>query len=98
MAEKFILLCGCGWKRVSDLSDKDLTEIKNDTLSSKKFRCPLCGFTVTPRKAKDPQADMDRIQKDKETAEENKKWLEDSLKRQNEFMKEIEHAEEDNDQ
>lgn len=99
MTEKFLLLCGCGWKSISDLKGEvGAVEINNDTLSSRKFRCPSCGFAVTPRKTKDPQAELDRARKDVEIAEENKRWLEDSVEKQIEFIKEMKDGEEDNDQ
>jgi hypothetical protein len=99
MGEKLILLCNCGWKRLDELDGmNDLLELKNDTLSSRKFRCPCCGFAVTPRRVKDPQLDVDRIKKEIEIGEENKKWLEDSMEIQNKFMKELRDAEENNDQ
>lgn len=99
MTEKFMLLCNCGWKKISDLKgDVGAVELKNDTLSNRKFRCPRCGFAVTPRKTKDPQFDLDRAKKDMETENQNKKWLEESVEKQIEFIKEMQHGEEDNNQ
>lgn len=98
MNEKFLFLCGCGRKSVSGLEDSGMVEIKNDTLSNRKFRCPSCGFAITPRKTKDPQADIERFRKEKEMAEETKKWLEDSVERQVNFIKEMRDGEEDSDQ
>lgn len=98
MNEKFIFLCGCGWKSVSCLEDSGIVEIKNDTLSNRKFRCPSCGFAITPRKTKDPQADIEKAIKEKEMAEETKRWLEDSVQRQVNFIKEMIDGEEDSDQ
>jgi hypothetical protein len=99
MSEKFLLLCGCGWKRISDLKeDIGIVELKNDTLSARKFRCPSCGFAVTPRKTKDPQLELDRARRDREMAEENRRWLDESTEKQAEFIKEMKDAEEDSDQ
>lgn len=99
MSEKFLLLCGCGWKMISDLKGEvGAVELRNDTLSSRKFRCPSCGFAITPRKTEDPQADMDRKKKDQSMAEENKRWLEESVEKQAKFIKEMRDGEEDNDQ
>lgn len=98
MAEKFILLCGCGWKKISDLnSENGAYEIKNDTMSPRKFRCPSCGFAITPRKTNDPQSELDRAKRDADMEEENKKWLKDSVERQTIFVKEIKDAEEADD-
>lgn len=93
-----IFLCGCGWKLVSDIEGSGLIELKNDTLSNRKFRCPLCGFAITPRKTKDPQSEIEKSRIEKEMIEDNKRWLEDSLKKQAEFIKEIKDGEEDSDQ
>lgn len=98
MAEKFILLCGCGWKMVSDLNNTGLHELKNDTMSARKFRCPSCGFAVCPRKIKDPQAELERKKLDDRIAEENRSWLEESKKAQEQFLKETQDGEEDNPQ
>jgi hypothetical protein len=99
MIEKFLLLCNCGWKKISDLKgDIGAVEIKNDTLSARKFRCPSCGFAVAPRKIKDPQLELDRANKDKEMIDENKKWLEESIEKQSKFIKEMQDGEEDSDQ
>lgn len=98
MAEKSILLCGCGWKRISDLSDGDLLELKNDTMSSRKFRCPKCGFAVTPRPAKDPQSELEDRLAERKTQDEYAEWLEESARAREEFLKEIGRGEEDNDQ
>lgn len=98
MAEKHILLCGCGWKRVSDLSDGDLFELKNDTMSARKFRCPKCGFAVAPRKAKDPQSELERKLVEQKIQNDYAKWLEESARDREEFLKEIGRGEEDNDQ
>jgi len=99
MNDKFILLCNCGWKAISDLRDDiGIVELKNDTLSSRKFRCPSCGLAITPRKMKDPQSELDRERMDHEMAEENKKWLEESIEKQAKFIQEMKDGEEDNDQ
>ena len=99
MNDKFILLCQCGWKRITDLSgEAPALELKNDTLSGRKFRCPSCGMAVAPRKTKDPQAKIDMSRMEAEAEEENRRWLEDSLERQHDFIREIRSEEEDHDQ
>lgn len=98
MAEKYILLCGCGWKRISDLSDGDLFKLKNDTMSSRKFRCPGCGFAVTPRPAKDPQSELEDRLAEQKARDDYARWLEESARDREEFLKEIGRGEEDNDQ
>jgi len=98
MSEKFLLICDCGWKRTSNLDGfKDVVEIKNDTMSSRKFRCPHCGLAMTPKKVKDPQSEFEKIKKEREVEEENKRWIEESIRKQATFMKDIINAEEDND-
>lgn len=99
MPEKFMLLCTCGWKRVSALDSlEDVVELHNDTLGARKFRCPSCGFAVTPRKSKDPQSEVDKLRLEQEMERENRRWLEDSAEKQVKFIKEMESAEKDNDQ
>jgi hypothetical protein len=91
----FILMCGCGWKKTTDLKDKNIHELKNDTMSSRKFRCPSCGKAVTPRHAKDPQSELDARIRSEKIAEDNRRWLADSLKAQEKFLKETDGGEED---
>lgn len=93
MPDLFIFLCNCGWRKVSQIENCGLLELKNDTLSSRKFRCPSCGFSITPFKTKDPQYEINKKNIEKEIEEENKKWLEESSEKQAEFVKEIENAE-----
>lgn len=86
---KKILLCSwCGWKRISDLNDTDLKELKNDTLSSRKFRCQKCGRGVAPRPIKDPQKELELKNQETTIEQENKKWIEEILQFQEEFRKE----------
>lgn len=81
-----LFLCeACGWKAVSDEKNTNLTPLKNDTLSSKKYRCPGCGRALTPRNCKDPQGDLNQKIKSEQAKEDNKKWLEESLTFQKEF-------------
>lgn len=94
MASFFMLLCGCGWKKTTDLKNEELYELKSDTMSSRKFRCPSCGMAVTPRPAKDPQSELDARIRNEKIVEENKRWLEESAKDQEEFLKETKDAEE----
>jgi predicted RNA-binding Zn-ribbon protein involved in translation (DUF1610 family) len=89
MAKKYILLCqSCSWKIVSDLSDSGLHELKNDSMSSRKFRCPNCGRAVVPRGVSDPQKEQDRKAESERLKEENKKWMEENIRFQNNFVKE----------
>lgn len=95
---KAMLLCNCGWKKVCEIDKcEDLIEIKNDTLGKKKFRCPSCGFAITPTKTKDPQQEIENLRIEKKIEKENEKWLEESIEKQNKFIKEIENAKENND-
>lgn len=96
MAERRLLICECGWKRITDLSDPDLYELKSDTMSSRKFRCRSCGKAVTPRKIQDPQSEVDRKRREEELAEENRRWMEESIAAKERFMKEIADGQEDN--
>lgn len=89
-SEKYILICAsCSWKLVSDLSDLNLYELKSDTMSSRKFRCPGCGRAISPRRADDPQSQQDDKAQSQRMIEENKKWIEENIKFQEEFAKEI---------
>lgn len=86
---KYILLCEfCSWKTISDLTDTSLYELKSDTLSNKKYRCPKCGRAVAPRKCKDPQAEIDRAKRDEKIKLDNKKWMEESVEFQKGFLEE----------
>lgn len=96
MAGKFLLLCGCGWKMISDLSETGLYEVRNHTMGPRKFRCPSCGFAVTPRPAKDPQSEADSKAADARAAEENKRWLEESARERIKFMEKVKDEQEDN--
>lgn len=89
-SDKYILICNsCSWKLISDLKDSNLYELKSDTLSSKKFRCPTCGRAVCPRAAADPQREQDNKANSEKMIEENKKWMQENIKFQEEFEKEI---------
>lgn len=94
---KSILLCDCGWK---DILNSDLVgapkELNNDTMSSRKFRCPRCGFAVTPRPAADPQSELRIKLEEDRIAEENKRWLKESELKTKEFMEKIRNGKEDN--
>lgn len=94
---KSILLCECGWKKIlgEDLVDSPMA-LRNDTLSAKKFRCPSCGFAITPRPAGDPQSELDRRLREEKIAEENRRWLEESKRSTKEFMEKIKDGKEDN--
>lgn len=89
MAErKSLVLCEyCGWKRVCDPENPGIPALDNDTLSSKKLRCPGCGRGVTPRPAADPQSDLDRKAKDDRAKAEYDSWMEKSVEFQRSFLK-----------
>lgn len=89
MSNKYILLCDyCSWKTVSSTDDIKIQQIKNDTLSCKKFRCPNCGRAISPKKIKDPQRDLEKLEEEKRSQEENKKWIDESMNFQINFNKE----------
>ncbi|NBT57282.1 hypothetical protein EBT16_00700 [bacterium] len=91
---KVIVLCSaCGWKRISDRDDVGLCELNNDSLSSKKYRCPGCGRAVSPRKFSDPQGDQDRKNKEESIKKNEEKWRQENLDFHARFMEEAEHAE-----
>jgi DNA-directed RNA polymerase subunit RPC12/RpoP len=88
---KYILFCDyCGYKIISDLKNLDLYELKNDTLSGKKYRCKNCGRAISPRKFKDPQKDLEKKQEEERIDQENKIWLQSSIDFQANFLKENE--------
>ena len=88
MSKKILLCSWCGWKRISDLTDPDLKELKNDTMSSRKFRCLKCGRGIAPRPIKDPQKELELKNKETNIKEENKKWIDEVLQFQDDFRKE----------
>jgi|688.fasta_scaffold111793_4 hypothetical protein len=89
MSKKRIVLCDyCGWKKVCDPDESGLHELKSDTLSNKKFRCPGCGRAISARPFKDPQGEADRKSQETKMEEENKKWIEEHIQFQEKFLKE----------
>lgn len=87
--KKSIILCEyCGWKRVCDPDSSGLHELKSDSMSARKFRCPGCGRAIVPRSAPDPQADVERQAKEERTKSEYEAWMERSLDFQRNFLKE----------
>jgi len=85
-----IFLCqACGWKRVSDLDNSGLTELGNDTMSARKFRCPKCGRAIAPRQAPDPQSDIDLKAKEERTKSENEAWMLQHTEFQKSFLEEL---------
>jgi hypothetical protein len=92
---KSILLCQhCGWKRVCDPDAPGLLELKNDSMSSRKFRCPGCGRAIAPRKHPDPQSEVDRKIKDARMKEENEAFIKSAIDFSANFAKESEDANE----
>ncbi|NDD53769.1 hypothetical protein EBZ39_07805 [bacterium] len=91
---KVIVLCSsCGWKRITDGDKIGLAELKNDSLSSKKYRCPGCGRGVSPRKFSDPQEEQDRKNKEEIMKKNEEKWRQENLDFHVRFMEEAENAE-----
>lgn len=91
MSKKILLCSWCNWKRISDLNDPDLKELKNDSMSARKFRCPKCGRGVAPRPIKDPQKELELKNQETTIQQENKKWIEEIVQFQEEFRKEKDH-------
>lgn len=90
---KVIILCSsCGWKRIAEGADTGLVEIKNDSLSSKKYRCPGCGRAISPRKFSDPQEEQDRRNEEEKMRKNEEKWRQENLDFRARFM-ETDHAE-----
>lgn len=88
---KYILFCDyCSWKLISDLKNLDLHELKNDTMSCRKYRCKNCGRAVVPRKFKDPQKDLEKKQQEERIEKENETWLQNNIDFQVNFLKENE--------
>jgi hypothetical protein len=89
MSKKCVLICDfCNWKSICDFENINLYELKNDTLSNKKYRCPNCGRAITPRKTKDPQSDIEKNNEENKIKEEDEKWIQDNIKFQINFKKE----------
>jgi ribosomal protein S27AE len=88
---KYILLCDyCGWKVISDFKKTNIYELKNDTLSNKKYRCEKCGRGVCLRKFQDPQSELDKkIQEDK-IKKETEEWIIKNMDYRKNFLKDIE--------
>ena len=87
--KKSIILCEyCGWKRVCDPDSSGLHELKSDSMSGRKFRCPGCGRAIVPRPAPDPQSDVERQTKEERSKSEYEAWMERSLDFQRNFLKE----------
>lgn len=86
--EMRIALCEfCGWKRVFPAGDPSVRVSANDTMSSKKTKCPKCGRSVTPRKFPNPQGEADTAAKEQRNKLENEAWLERSAEYQREFIR-----------
>lgn len=81
-----LFLCEpCGWKKVCNLEMSGLKEMSNDSMSSRKFRCPSCGRGISPRKLSDPQGELDRREKEEAMKSEYKDWLDKSMEFQAKF-------------
>lgn len=93
-SKKVIILCShCSWKRVCDVDDIGLHELKNDSMSSRKFRCPGCGRAVAPRKFPDPQREMELAAKEERVKAENEAFMAQHAEFQKNFLKNVEENE-----
>jgi hypothetical protein len=93
-SKKVILLCShCSWKRVCEIDDCGLYELKSDSMSARKFRCPGCGRAIVPRKFPDPQKDLERAAREERIRSENEAFLIDHEEFQKKFVKEVEDNE-----
>ena len=89
-SNKVMLLCShCSWKKVCELENTGLYELKSDSMSSRKYRCPQCGRAIAPRKFPDPQSDADRIEYENRIKAENESFLEENAEFQKNFLKEV---------
>lgn len=88
MPERYLIfLCSsCGWKRVSAEGQSGLVELANDSMSSKKFRCPSCGRGIAPRKFSNPQADVERVASEEAAKSEHERWLDMTMDYQRSFL------------
>jgi transposase len=83
----FIFLCSsCGWKKVCGMDDSGLREVSNDTISSRKFRCPSCGRAISPKKFPNPQSEMDKTAAEKSMKLELEAWMAESAEFQSKFI------------
>ena len=93
-SKKVILLCShCSWKRVCEIEDAGVYELKSDSMSSRKFRCPGCGRAIAPRNFPDPQKDLDIEAREERIKSENEAFLVDHEEFQKKFVKEVEENE-----
>jgi DNA-directed RNA polymerase subunit RPC12/RpoP len=84
-----IVLCQyCGWKFVGDVENSGLVELKNDTMSSKKYRCQGCGRGVVSRFAKDPQQEVDRKIEEEKMNQEKQNWIQENIDFRSKFLEE----------
>lgn len=82
-----IMLCDfCGWKFVGNPEKSGTRASRNDSLSSEKYKCLQCGRCITPRKAPDPQKELDSKKKDDVAKAEYDKWMETSTEFQRKFI------------
>lgn len=79
-----------------DPDSSGLHELKNDSMSGRKFRCLGCGRGVVPRPAPDPQYEVDMKVKEEKSRSEYEDWMEKSIDFQRNFVKA--RDEQDNDQ
>ena len=82
-----MFLCSsCGWKKVCQIEDSGLFELKSDTMSARKFRCPGCGRAICPKASSDPQFDLNMSMEEDRIKRENEAFIEESEQFQKDFM------------
>lgn len=85
-SNKVILYCEfCNWKIVCDFDKIDLIRIKNDSISSEKYRCPDCGRAITPKPTKDPEQELQNKLKEDKLKKENDSWIKENIEYQIQF-------------
>lgn len=85
-SKKAIILCAsCGYKKVCEPEDTGLVELKNDTLSPRKFRCPGCGRAVAPRSFPDPQSELEGKAKEERLKAEHEAFVGEAMDFQRRF-------------
>lgn len=93
-SKKVIILCAyCSWKRICDFDNIGLHELKSDSMSSRKFRCPGCGRAIAPRKFPDPQKEVELAAKEDKVKEDNEAFIIEHAEFQRNFLKNMKEDE-----
>ena len=71
------------------MDESGLLELKNDSMSSRKFRCPGCGMAITPRPFQDPQRDLELKFKDEKIKKENEEFVAEANEFRRKFAEEM---------